>query len=116
MKTGIELIAEERSEHPSKHGRTILDDVQNNDRGQLALAAGFLINSCDLSEEPEDLIREYCPPGWDEEIWLKMTRKTYKKRIIIAGSLLAGELDRLNWLESVDEEDRLDIENEAPSK
>ena len=42
MKTGIELIAEERQEQIEKHGRSIERDVKENDNYQLSNAAGLL--------------------------------------------------------------------------
>ena len=43
MKTGIELIAEERREQIEKHGRTLENDFVINDVGQLAHAAEMLL-------------------------------------------------------------------------
>ena len=37
------------------------------------------------------------PNGWDQEIWEKMIRKPHQERLIIAGALIAAELDRLNY-------------------
>ena len=35
------------------------------------------------------------PSDWDDTISLKMCSKSYKERLIIAGALIAAELDRL---------------------
>jgi len=36
------------------------------------------------------------PNGWDVDIYKKMRNKSYKERLIIAGALIAAELDRLS--------------------
>lgn len=91
-KTGIELISDERSEQLEKHGRSIRRDVMENSRCQLADAAGQLIN-------PElDISNCFTPKGWYEDRWQKMIRKPYKQRLIIAGALIAAELDRITAL------------------
>jgi hypothetical protein len=97
QKTGIQLIADERSEQLTKHGRTVELDVEQNNEGQLTDAASVLTMNV-----PEGLMGAYlqsqgeAPPiGWDSEIWNKMIRKPYKDRLIIAGALIAAEIDRL---------------------
>lgn len=93
MKTGIELIAEERQEQLSKHNRTVENDVIENNHYQLSEAAGLL---CWVNEEDFDNDTDgCCPTGWDSEIWYKMMIKPYKERLIIAGALIAAEIDRL---------------------
>lgn len=96
MKTGIELIAIERLEHFVKHGRTVETDHIENNHYQLSEAAGLL---CHLDpEEFGDDITACCPTGWDEAQWEKMMSKSYKDRLIIAGSLIAAEIDRIQSL------------------
>lgn len=88
---GIELIAKERQEQIQKHGRTLHNDVLQNDNCQLALGAEML-----LAAEHEEGIDPYSyPDGWDEKICRKMLAKSYKERLIIAGALIAAEIDRL---------------------
>lgn len=84
---GHELIAQERIEHYSKHFRTLKNDVVNNSNYQLPNAVIGL-----LRKESE------CPENWDINIWNKMISKPYKERLIIAGSLIAAEIDRLNYI------------------
>lgn len=94
MKTGLELIAEERREQIEKHGRTVEQDVKLNNHYQLSEAAGLLTVTdfgADLAVSPE----ECCPVEWDESIWVRMANKSYKERLIIAGALIAAEIDRL---------------------
>lgn len=91
MKTGIELIAKEREEQTIKHRRTVDEDVRFNTKGQLSVAAGIL--SQKFIPDNMDLI----PKEWDEIIWSKMLRKSYRERLIIAGALIAAEIDRLQY-------------------
>ena len=91
-KTGIELIAEERREQIEKHGRTVEQDVEFNDMDQLPYAAQILLTP-NPNHAPE-LITD-APYGWDETIWNKMLEKPYEQRLIIAGALIAAEIDRL---------------------
>lgn len=91
MKKGIELIAQERAEQIEKHGRTIEKDVELNDDCQLSFAASVLAS---FNIEDYDA-RHEAPNGWDLNIWQKMHDKPYKERLIIAGALIAAEIDRL---------------------
>lgn len=89
MKTGIELIKIEREEQILKHGRTTETDIQDNSSCQLAFAAERLC-------VPElDVPNYIAPMNWNEHIWDKMISKPYKQRLIIAGALIAAEIDRL---------------------
>lgn len=87
MKTGIELIAQERREQIEKHGRTIRDDVKFNNKMQLRSAAHRLV---EIDPSPHIV-----PHDWDQAIWERMCRKPMKERLIIAGALIAAEIDRL---------------------
>jgi len=91
MKNGIELIAEERKEQIGKHHRTIADDVKYNTKGQLSVAAGILAQK----DIPEQVKETLIPIGWDSPLWDKMLNKSYEQRLVIAGALIAAELDRL---------------------
>jgi hypothetical protein len=91
MKSGIELIAKERHEQLTKHGRTIEMDVLNNGNYQLSEAATKLAADSIGGYWPTETL----PVGWDQEIWDKMTNKSYEERLIIAGALIAAEIDRL---------------------
>lgn len=93
MKTGIELIAAEREEQIKKHSRTIEDDVKYNSNGELALGAEMLL----AKEHEEGIDPESYPDGWDREICDRMMRKPYEERLVIAGALIAAEIDRLNY-------------------
>lgn len=101
MKSGIELIADERQEQLNKHGRGLATDVKDNNKGQLAFAATTLSSQYNgggdkLPEKHRIAHTErWIPIGWDETIWKKMVNKPYKERLIIAGALIAAEIDRL---------------------
>lgn len=95
MKTGIELITEERQKQIDKHGFTAEHHALNSgkwyDKGQLIEAANTLsmpeIKSC------------FVPINWDIVWFDKLCKRPYKERLIIAGALIAAELDRLNYIE-----------------
>jgi hypothetical protein len=87
--TGTEKIAQERLEQKVKHGYGVKGDVQNNSNNELADAAVALITQ-DVNKMPEE---------WDQTICNYMLRKTYEERLIIAGALIAAEIDRLNYKE-----------------
>jgi hypothetical protein len=88
MKTGIELIAAERAEQIEKHGYTTELD-KNNTSHQLSEAARIL-SKFSINEE-----FDHRPTGWDRNIWERMCVKPHKDRLIIAGALIAAEIDRL---------------------
>ena len=99
MKIGIELISKEREEQLSKHHIAVIDDAMYNKGYQLSFAAAALScpfpESMGLSSE-----NQYgCPSGWDAKIWCKMIHKPYKDRLVVAGALLAAEIDRLQLSE-----------------
>ena len=92
-KSGIELIAEERKEQIEKHGKTVDFDVKVNHFGQIKDAAIMLLGGeVDIDEE------NHCPFNWDDDIWDKMMGKSKIDRLIIAGALIAAEIDRLQSL------------------
>lgn len=94
IKTGIELITEEKEEQISKHGRTLKEDRAINNHYQLSEAAGMM---CHLSTDDFGCpINDLGPPtGWDAFAYHKMMSKPYKERLIIAGALIAAEIDRI---------------------
>ena len=95
---GIDLISQEREEQLTKHGITVESDVENNNEYQLVDAASALVSPHEESFE-EMYVQtqsDYPPVGWDKEIWGKLIRKPYKDRLVIAGALIAAEIDRIN--------------------
>jgi hypothetical protein len=96
MKTGIQLITQERDEQIFKHRRSTSLDVQLNANYQLSMAASILCSPDWICNEEIEIIEDHCPAGWDEKTWEKMVKKPYKERLICAGALIAAEIDRLN--------------------
>jgi|GEM_PF-5559070 hypothetical protein len=82
--TGIELIAQERAEQIEKHGKTVEFDAKVNNHYQLRIVAKTLLEG-----------KTCFPDNWDENLLRKMFCKTYKERLIIAGALIAAEIDRI---------------------
>ncbi len=84
MKTGIELIAQERKEQIEKHGH----DAQDWQSGQLIVAA-----QASILGNPKAF-----PKWWQENSPFvdKICAKPLKERLVIAGALLAAEIDRIN--------------------
>lgn len=89
--TGTELIAQERKEQIEKHGISIQNDIFLNKDGQLLNAARKLLSDHELSI----VILHNPPKGWNKAIWIRMCSKPYKQRLIIAGALIAAELDKI---------------------
>lgn len=87
MKTGIELIAEERQEQIEKHGWDLRNDSDYKDE-ELLKAALFCI----------DQKRFEWPFGWIVNFRSKIIRKSRVDQLKVAGALIAAEIDRLNNL------------------
>ncbi len=85
MKTGAELIAIERDEQIKKHGFTKQHDADTHDNGNIVDAVKCILEN----KSAKDF-----PLGW-ENFAGKITKKKYKEKLIIAGALLAAEVDRL---------------------
>lgn len=97
MKTGIELIAEERREQIEKHGydaEWVKDHPEYYDGKEMAFVAEMLL----ASEHEEGIDPVIYPEGWEEDCD-RMLAKSYKERLIIAGALIAAEIDRLQTYE-----------------
>jgi hypothetical protein len=89
MKTGIELIAEERIEQMYKHGFD-LDHDSMHDIGELRKYAALLCvqgTDAKVTEHDEDI----------EDEWnlIKRTSDDIIHRLKVAGALIAAEIDRL---------------------
>jgi hypothetical protein len=90
--TGIELISKERQEQIEKHNISIEDDLINNKAHQLSESAAVLATE----KFPSDRSRLICmPKEWNDEACLKMCKKDRFNRLIIAGALIAAELDKM---------------------
>lgn len=94
MKTGAELIAEERRRQMSDEGWTpTLDD--NWIDGQLQRAAECYLKAPDISQVPNVIY----PPGswpWEDPAWKPKSRLA---NLVRAGALLQAERDRLKRIQ-----------------
>lgn len=96
MKTGIELITNEREEQLFKHKYTVQGDIQNNNEYQLLDAANALMMPVPEGFEEDYLVNvhgDYPPIGWNKDIWVKMLKKPLKERLVIAGALISAQID-----------------------
>jgi hypothetical protein len=93
MKTGIELITEEREKQISKHGFTGEHHAQHAewyDEGQLIEAAHKLSFA---------IAKDEVPKNWDLEWFQNLCNRPHKERLVIAGALIASEIDRMNEIQ-----------------
>ncbi|KAA5532675.1 hypothetical protein F0919_18005 [Taibaiella lutea] len=88
MKTGIELIAQERQEQIEKHGRTVKSDFEENSKGQLIRAAITLLTGSGT-----------LPANWNFNYCTRLMQKSERSRKIVAGALIAADLDREQYEE-----------------
>lgn len=92
MKTGIELIAQERKEQIEKHGFDVVHDAEFYQRNELVNAAIYSLT--------QDLV--WYPDSWKFWFYDKMIDKSIRlsekefwiERLKIAGALIAAEIDR----------------------
>ena len=84
---GAYLIAKERAEQIYKHGRTVESDSSNNRDYQLTEMAKILLSG-NFSDN--------YPSNWEVPAMQKMLDKPYRERLIIAGALIAAEIDRVD--------------------
>lgn len=100
MKTGIELIADERARQISAEGWTLEHDDEHDQREMPRAAQCYLDHYIGrqwvIPTNPQNYINEPCPRNWPEE-WSEDWWKP-KGRIpdlVRAGALIAAEIDRL---------------------
>lgn len=86
MKTGIELIAEERQEQIQKHGYDAYHDDEYESDGELRMAAEAAIEGSDGD----------FPAHWERTVINNICLKPYKERLIIGGALYMAERDRID--------------------
>ena len=93
MKTGIEIIAEERDRQIAKEGYTKEHDSQYR-KGELGLAAAsYAIPSWFRAAPDRKKQIPFCWP-FSDELW-KPTPNDRIKELAKAGALIAAEIDRL---------------------
>ncbi len=92
MKTGIEMISAERVEQIEKHGFNDAHDLgPGHSNGELVAAAVYL-----LAGVPRGSKLGAYPITWKRTYKKKFDEKNRIERLVIAGALIAAELDRLN--------------------
>lgn len=96
MKSGIELIAEERQRQIEKEGWTPEHDFEH-DRQELAFAAVTYAMPFEKTGSGESEIKRIHFWPWEPE-WFKPTPNDRVKELTKAGALIAAEIDRLNNL------------------
>lgn len=117
MKTGIQLIAEERQKQINKHGFTGEHHAKHPewyDKGQLVYAAIRLIDY--EVDGITAIYKNLVPENWDLEWWQRLCDKPKEERLIIASALIAAELDRIAITKNVWIEESSEIDKEAYSK
>lgn len=89
---GVTLIAQERQDQLTIHSRSIEQDIVSNKDGQLAEAAEYLLGIKDNITYTQ--MQDNLPKGWNHIPWFKMCTESRRKRLILAATLIAAELDR----------------------
>ena len=92
---GIELIAKERQEQLEKHGISVKNDAQFNSLMQFNGLPPISIAVLGIIDDSF----QHVPAHWDRVLLDKMRHKPYKERLIIAGALLAAEIDRVQYVD-----------------
>ena len=87
MKSGIELIAEERQEQIEKHGWSAEHDYFN-DNNELLQASRFCLGF------------DEWPDNWDLRFADKISNKDQIGKLKVAGAFIAAEIDRLQYLDT----------------
>jgi hypothetical protein len=98
--TGVDLIAAERKRQIEKEGWTPEHDSEHQ-RGEMAIAAAcYAVESTDAEVRYpyfDDGTDSENDRGWPWEVaWDKRKKHDRLKQLIIAGALIAAEIDRLN--------------------
>ena len=101
MKTGIELIAEERQRQIEKEGWTAEHDAEHKN-GELADAAACYAMSAEKRDKYAswNIVKSFKFPRWWpwDSNWWKPTPEDRVRELQKAGALIAAEIDRLNSL------------------
>lgn len=97
MKTGIELIAEERARQIAEEGYTASDDDKHVNETLPQAAASYALYAASLPETAQEL--------WPWEIeWYKPSEDPIRN-LVKAGALIAAEIDRLQRLNQSEQHD-----------
>jgi hypothetical protein len=96
MKSGIELIAEERQEQITKHGWSLERDAEYYKNGELIQAAKFseIATGRGIGFDGDSPERRW-PKGWDQYFRRKILSKTKVGALSVAGAFYMAENDRI---------------------
>lgn len=98
-KSGADLITAKRNEQLEKV--SIKYDVNFCDKNQLAIAAQALLHGEDGDSDTVSAERiDKRPKDWSAMMMIEWAHSDYKDRLIIAGALIAAEIDRLQYVEN----------------
>jgi len=95
VKTGIELITEERRRQIEEEGYIPENDIKLNKNNELTYTAIYFIHP------NKRIAKKFYPKQWNK-IWAKKDKHDRIKQLKIAGALIAAEIDRLNKLQITD--------------
>ncbi len=96
MKTGIELIAEERERHTSEEGWDVDHD---NEHTQEELATAGALYAMPAKFRQLDSSFVGVPIRWPwQRMWWKPSPENRVKELVKAGALIAAEIDRIQRL------------------
>lgn len=85
MKTGVEQIAQERTEQIEKHRYTLEHDQEHDSNELIEFALAILTENT-----------MHFPRDWNPKNLYKTLLKDRVEQLSIAGALIAAEIDRLN--------------------
>lgn len=92
MKSGIELITEERQEQIHKHGFSLELDKKYYQKKELKHAAEYCLMLADYKQYKGNNI--FWPQSWDKRFEYKIINKTVVGKLTVAGALLMAENER----------------------
>jgi len=94
MKTGIELIAEERQRQIEKLNWTAEHDAEHT-KGELSTAAECYLLELRARQDRGQVVKRP-PPAWPFEVEAWKPSEDRVKNLVKAGALIAAEIDRLS--------------------
>ncbi len=108
MKTGIELIAEERKRQVEKEGWSIAYDSIRHKQGELtdaalcyATVASAQLRGASVEEWPVEMFNNDTLTDWPwEKQWYKPAPNA-ERNLVKAGALIAAELDRIRNVDAL---------------
>lgn len=86
---GLLEIVWERVKQVTIKDRSVEDDVKYNTQGELIRGAMYILQ-----------LETEWPETWNDEYRQKVDTYDNKKRLVVAGALIAAELDRVIYLEN----------------